>query len=88
MIAADSLTQIGPRIPAIIYLNSPSNPTGSVYSPDEMRAIEPTLQGQYYGGYFTESDSTGDIHKFTHGLSLAAARLGVRTLYEIGRAHV
>ena len=25
---------------------------------------------------------TGDIHKFTHGLSLAAERLGVRTLYE------
>jgi D-amino-acid dehydrogenase len=39
------------------------------------------LAGTYYGGYFTESDSTGDIHKFTHGLSLAAERLGVRTLY-------
>jgi D-amino-acid dehydrogenase len=46
-----------------------------------MKAIEPTLAGTYYGGYFTESDSTGDIHKFTHGLSLAAERLGVRTLY-------
>jgi D-amino-acid dehydrogenase len=51
-------------------------------TPAEMKAIEPTLAGTYYGGYFTESDSTGDIHKFTHGLSLAAARLGVRTLYE------
>lgn len=50
-------------------------------TPEEMRAIEPTLQGSYYGGYFTESDSTGDIHKFTHGLSLACERLGVRTLY-------
>lgn len=50
-------------------------------TPEEMRAIEPTLQGSYYGGYFTESDSTGDIHKFTHGLSLACARRGVRTLY-------
>jgi D-amino-acid dehydrogenase len=50
-------------------------------SPEEMKAIEPTLAGTYYGGYFTESDSTGDIHKFTHGLSLAAERLGVRTLY-------
>ncbi len=47
-------------------------------TPDEMRAIEPTLQGQFYGGYFTESDSTGDIHKFTHGLGLACERLGVR----------
>ncbi|MBU3626586.1 D-amino acid dehydrogenase [Polynucleobacter sp. JS-Safj-400b-B2] len=51
-------------------------------SPDEMRAIEPTLAGTYYGGYFTESDSTGDIHKFTHGLSLAIEKLGVKTLYE------
>lgn len=47
-------------------------------TPDEMRAIEPTLQGEYFGGYFTESDSTGDIHKFTHGLSLACERLGVK----------
>ena len=50
-------------------------------TPEEMKAIEPTLAGSYYGGYFTESDSTGDIHKFTHGLAAAAERLGVRTLY-------
>lgn len=49
-------------------------------TPDEMRAIEPTLQGDFYGGYFTESDSTGDIHKFTHGLARACERLGVRFL--------
>ena len=53
-----------------------------VVTPEEMKAIEPALAGDYYGGYFTESDSTGDIHKFTHGLSLAAERLGVRTLYD------
>jgi D-amino-acid dehydrogenase len=50
-------------------------------TPEEMKAIEPTLAGTYYGGYFTESDSTGDIHKFTNGLALAAERLGVKTLY-------
>jgi D-amino-acid dehydrogenase len=50
-------------------------------TPSEMKAIEPTLAGNYYGGYFTESDSTGDIHKFTSGLAAAAARLGVHTLY-------
>ena len=49
-------------------------------TPDEMRAIEPTLQGEYFGGYFTESDSTGDIHKFTHGLGLACERLGVKLM--------
>ncbi len=50
-------------------------------TPQEMKAIEPTLAGSYYGGYFTESDSTGDIHKFSIGLAAAAERLGVRTLY-------
>ncbi|MEY5098369.1 MAG: hypothetical protein RJA36_1088 [Pseudomonadota bacterium] len=50
-------------------------------TPAEMRAIEPTLAGQYYGGYYTESDSTGDIHKFTSGLAAAAERLGVSLLF-------
>jgi len=50
-------------------------------TPQEMKAIEPTLAGTYYGGYFTESDATGDIHKFTQGLAVAAKRLGVRILY-------
>ncbi|REE87612.1 D-amino acid dehydrogenase [Cupriavidus plantarum] len=51
-------------------------------TPEEMRAIEPTLAGTYYGGYYTESDSTGDIHKFTTGIAAAAARHGVTTLYD------
>lgn len=49
--------------------------------PEEMRTIEPTLSGNFYGGYFTECDSTGDIHKFTHGLSEAIISLGVKSLY-------
>jgi D-amino-acid dehydrogenase len=51
-------------------------------TPQEMKAIEPTLQGHYYGGYFTESDSTGDIHKYTFGLAKACERLGVKILTE------
>ena len=51
-------------------------------TPAEMKTIEPTLAGAYYGGYYTESDSTGDIHKFTNGLAAAAQRLGVRILYD------
>jgi D-amino-acid dehydrogenase len=47
----------------------------------EMRAIEPTLAGDYYGGFFTESDATGDIHKFTHGIAEAALRRGATCLY-------
>ena len=57
-------------------------------TPEEMKSIEPTLAGKYYGGYFTESDSTGDIHKFTHGLANAAQRLGVRILYDQDVTHV
>ena len=43
----------------------------------EMQGIEPALKGRYYGGYFTPSDFTGDIHKFTTGLAKACERLGV-----------
>ena len=50
-------------------------------TPAEMKAIEPTLAGNYYGGYYTESDSTGDIHKYTQGLAAACERLGVNFLY-------
>jgi D-amino-acid dehydrogenase len=49
-------------------------------TPIEMKAIEPTLHGKFYGGYFTESDSTGDIHKFTYGLAKACERIGVTIL--------
>lgn len=49
-------------------------------TPLEMQALEPTLAGDFYGGFFTESDSTGDIHKFTSGLAQAAERRGVQLL--------
>ncbi|WP_295527007.1 D-amino acid dehydrogenase [Novosphingobium sp. Chol11] len=45
-------------------------------TPEEMRAIDPTLSGPLYGGYFTPSDSTGDICKFTRGLAAACVRRG------------
>jgi len=50
-------------------------------TPQEMRAIEPALAGQFYGGFFTESDSTGDIHQFTVGLARAAQARGVQIVY-------
>lgn len=56
--------------------------TRRAVTPQDMRAIEPTLAGQYHGGFFTESDSTGDIHKFTVGLAAAAQRLGVTVRYD------
>ena len=52
-------------------------------TPEEIRTIEPTLQGSYYGGYYTPSDSTGDIHKFTRGLARACERLGVTFVHGV-----
>lgn len=51
-------------------------------TPDEIRAIEPALQGRFYGGFFTESDATGDIHKFTRGLAEACEKRGARFHYD------
>ncbi|ORA03784.1 succinyldiaminopimelate transaminase [Mycolicibacterium bacteremicum] len=39
VLAADSLTQIGPQTPSLIYLNSPSNPTGRVLGVDHLRKV-------------------------------------------------
>ena len=38
-LAADSLTQLGPQTPALIYLNSPANPTGRVLGVDHLRKV-------------------------------------------------
>jgi D-amino-acid dehydrogenase len=46
-------------------------------TPEEIRSIEPALRGNYHGGFYTPSDFTGDIHKFTNGLAKACERHGV-----------
>lgn len=53
-------------------------------SSSELQRIEPTLQGDFFGGFFTPSDSTGDIHKFTRGLADACVRHGVEFHYDAG----
>lgn len=45
-------------------------------APEEIREIEPMLHGDFVGGFLTDSDSSGDIHKFTVGLSRACGRRG------------
>ena len=47
-------------------------------TPDEVHAIEPSIKSDIIGGYYTDSDFTGDIHKFATGLAKACERLGVR----------
>ncbi len=49
---------------------------------EEMKGIEPALSGDLFGGYFTPSDSTGDIHKYTRGLAAACVRLGATFIYD------
>jgi len=39
VLRADSLTQLGPQSPALVYLNSPSNPTGRVLGTDHLRKV-------------------------------------------------
>ena len=51
-------------------------------TPEEMRGIDPTLTGEYCGGYFTPSDATGDICKFTRGLAAACERKGAAMLLD------
>jgi succinyldiaminopimelate transaminase len=38
-VARDSLTSLGPERPALLWLNSPSNPTGRVLPPDHLRKV-------------------------------------------------
>jgi D-amino-acid dehydrogenase len=54
----------------------------SAVSASELQRIEPTLHGDFFGGFFTPSDSTGDIHKFTRGLAQACERHGVQFHYD------
>eukprot|EP01037_Dinobryon_pediforme_P010136 gene10136-10204_t len=49
-------------------------------TPEEIRHLEPALHGTFHGGWYTPSDFTGDIHKFTSGLARACERLGVRMM--------
>ena len=57
-------------------------------TPAEMKRIEPALHGAYHGGFFTASDSTGDIHRFTRGLAAACLKRGARIVYDAEVASV
>jgi D-amino-acid dehydrogenase len=57
-------------------------------TPEEIKAIEPTMTGTFYGGFFTPSDATGDIHRFTRGLAAACERRGARFIGDAAVDHV
>jgi succinyldiaminopimelate transaminase len=39
VLQADSLTQLGPQSPKLVFINSPSNPTGAVLGVDHLRKV-------------------------------------------------
>jgi D-amino-acid dehydrogenase len=54
----------------------------------EIKGIEPAIHGDYCGGFYTPSDMTGDIHKFTAGLAEACVRRGARIICDAAVEHV
>jgi len=52
-------------------------------TPEEVQAHCPELKGDLVGGFWTQSDMTGDIHKFTKGLAQWLKGQGVQ--FEMGR---
>jgi D-amino-acid dehydrogenase len=55
--------------------------TRDAVSPSEIKTIEPAVHGEFYGGFFTPSDATGDIHMYSRGLSNACQKKGVTFHY-------
>ncbi|MEN0088365.1 MAG: D-amino acid dehydrogenase [Pseudomonadota bacterium] len=51
-------------------------------SGEEARAIEPSIQADLVGGFYTPSDFSGDIHSYTRALSAACERKGVEFRYQ------
>jgi D-amino-acid dehydrogenase len=51
-------------------------------TPEEIRAIEPSLTGRFQAGFYTATDFTGDIHKFTTALAAACEHKGATFRYE------
>ena len=51
-------------------------------SASEVQALEPALQTKTLGGFYTESDFTGDIHQYARALSDACAAMGVTFHYK------
>ena len=47
-------------------------------TPEEVRSLEPAISGGFHGGYYTESDFTGDIHLYTNGLAKHLEKNGAK----------
>lgn len=50
-------------------------------SPEEARQIEPAIKCDLVGGFYTESDFSGDIHQYCRNLSVACEKRGADFRY-------
>ncbi|HEY3711171.1 MAG TPA: succinyldiaminopimelate transaminase [Amycolatopsis sp.] len=72
---ADGLTQLGPRRPAMIWLNSPSNPTGRVLGVDHLRKVVEwarerdvvVVSDECYLSLGWEAEPVSVLHPSVHG---------------------
>lgn len=50
-------------------------------SVEEIKKLEPAMTQNFIGGFYTESDFTGDIHAYARGLSKACQKKGAKFHY-------
>ncbi|WP_051660148.1 succinyldiaminopimelate transaminase [Mycolicibacterium aromaticivorans] len=70
VIPADSVTQLGPESPAVLFINSPSNPTGKVLGRDHLRKVVEwarergtlVVSDECYLGLAWEEEPTSVLH--------------------------
>ena len=51
-------------------------------SAEEVQRLEPALKTDTLGGFYTQSDFTGDIHRYACALSAACEKMGVTFHYK------
>ncbi|RJQ79622.1 succinyldiaminopimelate transaminase [Amycolatopsis panacis] len=75
MLRADGLTQLGPRRPALFWLNSPSNPTGRVLGVEHLRKVVEwarergtiVVSDECYLSLGWEAEPVSVLHPSVHG---------------------
>ncbi len=75
VIPADSVTQLGPESPAVVFINSPSNPTGKVLGRDHLRKVVEwarergtlVVSDECYLGLAWEAEPTSVLHPSVSG---------------------
>lgn len=75
LLRADGLTQLGPRRPALLWLNSPSNPTGRVLGVEHLRKVVEwarergtiVVSDECYLSLGWEAEPVSVLHPSVHG---------------------